>query len=122
MKMMHVTTVVVSALTMLLLAPLEAGAGGHGFGIHSFHVRGHFRSVHHHFRLARHHRGFGLWPLYGYYDWPPYTLDDAMTYSTPDPVVLAPEPPRAVGCQHSQQTVTVPSENGEPRQVTIIRC
>ena len=122
MKMMHVTTVVVLALTMLLLAPLEAGAGGHGFGIHSFHVRGHFRSAHHHFRLARHHRAFGLWPLYGYYNSPPYTLDDAMTYSTPETVVLAPEPPRVVGCQHSQQTVTVPSENGEPRQVTIIRC
>ena len=123
MKMMYVTTVVVSSLTMLLLVPLEAQTGEHGFGIHSFHVRGHFRSAHHHFRFARHHRALGLWPLYGYYDYsPPYPLDDAMTYSMPETVVPAPEPPPVVGCQHSEQTVTVPTENGKPRQVTIIRC
>jgi hypothetical protein len=88
-----------------------------------FMLEAYFRSAHHHFRFARHHRAFGLWPLYGYYDYStPYALDDAMTYSTPETVVTAPEPPPAVRCQHSEHTVTVPSENGKPRQVTIIRC
>jgi hypothetical protein len=121
MKMTHVTTAVVWALTMLLFAPLETKAGAHGVGMHSSNFKSHFRSVHH-FRSFRHHRAFRQWPLYGYYDVPPYTSDDAITYSTPETVVLRPEPPRPVGCQHSEQTVTVPSGNGETRQVTIIRC
>jgi hypothetical protein len=47
--------------------------------------------------------------------------DDSMDYSSPQVVVVhepAPRPP----CQHSEQTVTVPSENGGTRQVTILRC
>jgi hypothetical protein len=51
--------------------------------------------------------------MYDYYDVPPYSFDDAITYSTPETVVLRPEPPPVVGCQHSQQIVTVPSESGE---------
>ena len=120
MKVMRVATAVVWALTMLLLAPLEAKAGVHG--MHSSNFRSHFRSAHHHFRLFRHQRAFGLWPIYDYYDVPPYSFDDAITYSTPETVVLRPEPPPVVGCQHSQQIVTVPSESGETQQVTIIRC
>jgi hypothetical protein len=33
MKIMHVTTAVVWALVLLLLAPLEANAGGRGGGV-----------------------------------------------------------------------------------------
>ena len=36
-------------------------------------------------------------------------------------VETAPTQP-AVGCQHSEQTVKVPSENGGVREVTILRC
>jgi hypothetical protein len=80
----------------------------------------HFKGQH----LARHqfrhrpHRAFGQWPWYGYYDVPPYTSDCDMTFSTPETAVVAP----TVGCQHSEQTVKVPSENGGARQVTILRC
>jgi hypothetical protein len=117
MKMTPITIAVVWVLAMLLLAPLEAKAGAHGFGMHASKFRVHFRSAHH-FRPFRHHRAFTQWPLYGY----GYYDDDATTYSAPVTIVRVPEPPRAVGCQHSEQTVTVPSENGETRQVTIMRC
>ena len=113
------TTAVVSALAMLLLVPLEAGAAVNGVDMHSsrsFDFRDHFHQHH------RPHHGFGLGPWYGYYDVPPYTSDDSMTYSTPEEDVREPEPPRAAGCQHSEQTVAVPSANGETTQVTILRC
>jgi hypothetical protein len=119
-----VTTV--SVLTMLLLlVPLDAGAAvhGHGVGMHAFHARGHF-APRHFGRLARHHffRNrqvfFGVWPWYGYYDAPAYPYDD---YSTPQVVVAPQQEPRAA-CQHSEQTVTVPSANGGKSDVTILRC
>ena len=117
MKTMHVTTTAVWALTMLLLAPLE---GAHGFGMQSSHFGGHHFVRGHHFALARHHFRFFRHqaPWYGYYDVPPYTYDDSMTYPTPE-VVVRSEPPR---CQHSEQTYTVPSENGGTTEVTIKRC
>ncbi len=117
-------TAVVSTLTaLLLLVPLDASAGVHGMGMHGgmhpFHFRGHFHFAQHRFRFFRNRQAFGLWPWYGYYDYP---YDDSMSYSTPQVVVVRePEPPRPA-CQHSEQTVTVPSANGETRQVTILRC
>jgi hypothetical protein len=75
------------------------------------HDRDHDRD--HHFRNR-----FVVVPGYdGYYDAPSYPYDDS--YSTPQ--VVVPEPP-APACQHSEQTVTVPSENGGTGQVTILRC
>jgi hypothetical protein len=118
-------TAAVSALTMLLLlVPLDASAGVHGMGmhggmhggVHAFPFRGHFAQH----RFFRNRQFFGGWPWYGYYDYP-YDDSDSMNYSTPQVVVVhepAPRPP----CQHSEQTVTVPSENGGTRQVTILRC
>ena len=130
MKVMHVTTAVAWALTMLLLAPLEAKAGARGGGMRTSHVgvqhvvrgqhvlRGHRALARHHFQSFR-NQAFGLWPYgYGYYYEPPYTYEDSMTYPT---VVVRPEPPQ-VRCQHSEQTVKVPSENGGVREVTILRC
>ena len=116
MKVMRVTVAVVSALTMLLLAPLEGNASVQGVG-QSSHFKGQHLAQHH---RHHHHPAIGQWPWYGYYDLPPYTSDYDMTYSTPEAVVVAPPP--AVGCQHSEQTVKVPSENGGVREVTILRC
>jgi hypothetical protein len=126
MKVTHVTTAVVWALTMLLLAPLEAKAGARGGGMRTSHVggqhvfRGHRALARHHFRSFR-NQAFGLWPYgygYGYYDEPPYTYNDSMS----DPTVVArPEPPQ-VRCQHSEQTRTVRSANGGTTEVTILRC
>ena len=91
------------------------GMGMHG-GAHAFPPGGHFRFAQHHHR--RGHQAFGLWPWYGYYDdAPSYPYDDS--YSTPQEVVPEPSGP---ACQHSEQTVKVPSENGGTAQVTILRC
>ena len=118
---------------MLLLAPLEANAGGRGGGGGGVRVGGHgFR--HHvvisrsnlffarrHFRFFRDRNNFaGLWwPWgYGYYrDYgAPYTNDDySMGYQTPP---LQP----VKKCEHSEQTRTVPSANGGTTEVTILRC
>jgi hypothetical protein len=101
---------------------LDASAAGvHGMGMHggahAFPSRGHFHFAQHH-RFHRGHQAFGLWPWYGYNDdAPSYPYDDS--YSTPQ--VVDPEPPLPA-CQHSEQTVTVPSENGGTGQVTILRC
>ena len=133
MKKMPVITAVVLTLTMLLLAPLEANAGGrgggfgggmrfggHGFGHHvvfgrNFLARQHFRSF-------RDRNNFGLWPWWWWNGYgAPYAYDDSYgDYSTPQPVVVR-EPPRAA-CQHSEQAYTVPSKNGGTAQVTILRC
>ena len=116
MKVTRITIVVVWALTILLLPPLAAKASVQGVGQSS-----HFKSqllAHNH--RHQNHRAFGLWP-YGYYDEPPYTYDDSMTYPTPGTVVVRPEPPQ-VRCQHSEQTRTVPSANGGTTEVTISRC
>jgi hypothetical protein len=93
---------------------------GGGFGGGHFAGRGMAHFAQHHRHHRRGHQAFGLWPWYGYYDAPSYPYDDS--YSTDStPQVVAPEPPRPTR-QHSEQTVTVPSENGGTREVTILRC
>jgi hypothetical protein len=133
MRIMHITTAVVWALTLLLLAPLEAKAGTPGGGMRTYHVggqhvvrgqhivRGRHALARHHFRSVR-NQAFGLSPYgYGYYDEPPYTYNDSMTYQMPETAVVRPEPPQ-VRCQHSEQTRKVPSANGGTTEVTILRC
>ena len=110
----RITIVVVSAFAMLLLAPLGKNVSAQGVA-QSPHFKGE------QFRHRHHHRYPALSPWYGYYDVPPYASDYDMTYSTPETAVVAPTPP-TVGCQHSEQTVKVPSKNGGVREVTILRC
>jgi hypothetical protein len=93
------------------------GMGMHG-GAHAFPPRGHFHFAQHH-RFFRGDQAFGLWPWYGYNDAPSDPYDDS--YSTPQ-VVVPEAQTTAPACQHSEQTVTVPSENGGTAQVTILRC
>jgi hypothetical protein len=126
MKTMYVTAGVVFALTTLVFAPLEANAGGRGGGVRvgGHHVvRGH-HVVNRHHALARQHfrnQNSNSWPWYGYggdYDQPYDYYSPA--YQTPQTVVR-PDPPQ-VRCQHSEQTLTVPSANGGTTEVTILRC
>ncbi len=129
MKTIYAVAAVLAAfLTIALLVPLEAEAGGHGggrgVGMRSFHFGGHRQAFGFRHRLAfgfRQHRGFGfgLWP-YGYYALAPDT-DDYLTYPPPQIVVREPAPPTVPPCQPSERTYTVPSANGETRQVTINR-
>jgi hypothetical protein len=122
---MHVTTAVVWALALLLLAPLEVNAGGRGGGVRvgGHHVvRGRHALARHHFRSFR-NQNFNQWPFgygYGYGDESLYPYDYSMAYPMPQTVVK-PDPPQ-VRCQHSEQTRTVPSANGGTTEVTILRC
>lgn len=101
------------AIAMLLLAPFEAAArsGGAGFGARSFHSRVHFRA----------HR---YYPLYG-------GVAASAPYDAPDFIgsaqligIASPprEPARVLTCRHSQETVTVASEDGGTREIRITRC
>ena len=116
MKSMYAVLAVVSALAIMLLAPLDVVSSANGLGLHPFHFNGHFRS-------ARHHRA--QWPLYGYgglYAVPSDTPDGSTTYTMPQTVVFVREMPLALSCQHSQEIKTVPSEDGGTREIRITRC
>ena len=104
----------------------------HGFAHHSFFHR---TLSHHHARIFR-HNPFFVWPQYGYsgaydvppydytgaYDVPPYVPDYTANELMPNtyPIGVPPIAARSLGCQ--QQKVSVQSENGEMREVTIVRC
>jgi hypothetical protein len=122
MKKVHTAVVLASALGGLLLAPLAVMANAHGlgFGAHPIHFRGHFGPAH---RNA----AYGQWPGYGGVvavapDASDNTSDNTIVYATPEEVAFVPEPSRMLSCHHSQQIVTVPSEQGGTRQITITRC
>jgi hypothetical protein len=125
MKERPVTTAVVLSLTMRLLAPLAANAGGRGGGMrgggHHF-VFGRNALARQHFRLLNQNNfnNSGLWGVPWYYD-EPYPYEDYLLgYQTPQRVAR-PEPPQP-RCEHSEQTRTVPSANGGTTEVTILRC
>jgi hypothetical protein len=126
MKIIHAANVVTTSIfAMLLLAQLNvtANARGNGSGVHSFHFSGHSNSTFQHGHSARPHRAFGQWAPYGgIVAVSPYAPDEAMTYTTPEPVVFVPILQRALSCHKSKQTVTVPSEDGGTREITITRC
>ena len=124
MNKSHITAAVVCALTILLLVPLEATAGGRASGMQSSHMGGHRVFRGHHFLARQHFRSvrnqaFGAWPWYGYYGGDTY--DGSLTYPIPETVVVRPDAPQ-VRCQHSEQTRQVPSANGGTTEVTILRC
>ena len=77
----------------------------------------------HHHRAYGAYGAYGAWPLEGGVTVvPPDTPDTVMTYAPPAQVVYVPEPPQALGCHRSEQTVTVPAEAGGTREVTVTRC
>jgi hypothetical protein len=114
------------AFALLFLAQPDIAAyargGGGGMGAHSFHFSGHFRASHRHGHFARHNLNQNMWPWYGgygYYTLPASTYgDDAVTSSVPVMYV----PVRVSSCHKIQEAMTVPSEEGGTRQVTVTRC
>jgi hypothetical protein len=110
MKMMHgAAAVVASVLAMLLLAPSDA-TSAHGIGARGFHFPIHHSLARH---LARHR-----FPLYGsYLTLAPY--DPFATYALPQPIGFVRE---QRSCRYDRQVVTVASEQGGTRQITITRC
>jgi hypothetical protein len=110
------------------------GGGGHfvgsglaarGFAInrgslgHPFRRAFAFRRVA--FRKAFAFGGGG--PYYGYGYVPTDAFGDIDTASYPETVgFVMPEPLHASVCRRSEETVTVPSEDGGTRQIKVIRC
>lgn len=135
-------TVIGAALTA---APTEArfGGGWHGgfvrgpvfagrsaFGNRQFFPGRRFAFIQHHPAFIHHplvgpFLGLGVppygwaWPDYGYGDVP---IDTSGDIEPVTPETFVPEPKRAVGCNRSEETVTVPSEDGGTRQIKMIRC
>jgi hypothetical protein len=116
--------VVTFAAGLMLLGPFDAPAKARGgiAGAHSLHVAGHARPAGRHGRFSHHRRAFNQWPFYGAIATAPYVSDDAGTGFPAGTVVYVRELPRALSCQSSQQVVTVPSEDGGTREITIRRC
>jgi hypothetical protein len=118
MKKIHTALIVAPALAVVLLAPLAVMANAHGLGFdaHSIHSTSHVGS-------AYRHGQYGQWPLYGgVVTAAPDASDNIMTSATPETVVFVSETSRTLSCQHSREIVTVPSEQGGTRQITITRC
>ncbi len=110
------------AIALLVLAQPDfaAIARGGGMGGHSFHAGSHFRAFnrHGHGHFAR--RNLNQWPWYGgYYALPSdVSADGDVTSSVPVMYV----PVRVASCHKVQEAMTVPSEEGGTRQVTVTRC
>jgi hypothetical protein len=90
-----------------LLFPVDIAASAphfHGFGHHQ-----------HHRGLAPFGGVIANYPLGG-------TIEPDSVAPAPIQVIQVVAPLPALSCQHSQQTVTVPSDGGGERKITITRC
>jgi len=118
MKLVHAAVIVASALAMLSLAPLQAGAKAHAS--HGFHFSNRLHAAHHNGAYG----AYGAWPFYGggIVAVPPYAPVNSVNYVSEPTIVYVPLPPRALTCHRSRATVTVPAEAGGTKQITITRC
>lgn len=122
--MKRLAATVVAFATLCLAQPDTAAYARGAMGARSVHFGHHFRMSprrgHQHF--VRHNQNQNLWPWYGgYYALPSYVSgNDDMTSSAPAPVMYVPV--RAPTCHKVQEAMTVPSEDGGTRQVTVTRC
>jgi hypothetical protein len=121
-----ITISAVAALSVLAEIPAHAHARGSGMGLHRafpfFHPF-HFAK---NFRNARYNRNFNDFPSYGgLYALPPYDYNygySGQGAAEPANFVYVVEPPRVRSCQYIKETVTVPSESGGTRDITVTRC
>jgi hypothetical protein len=112
------------AAAVLMLPHSVAIAKGPGPGMHAFHFKSHFLSHLHRRHDARRDNNNALgWPLYGgLYATPPYDGDAVGEQAPPAVVVVRDyQVPRLV-CEKHRETITVPSETGGTRDITITRC
>jgi len=122
---------IIAALAMVFFALPNnvATARGGGMGVHAFHAGGHFRPFFRpgHGRFARNNQNV-WWPGYGgygYYAIPSNGYGDGdVTGATPAavPTTVIYVPAAAPACRKVQEAMTVPSEDGGTRQVTVTRC
>ena len=60
------------------------------------------------------------WPYYGGYVAMPSDAQPVVNVAVPPAIIV--QPPRALTCQRSREVVTVPTEEGGTRAITITRC
>lgn len=108
------------AVPALVQPDIAANARGGGMGGHSMHISSHFRAFHHHGRgqFARQNQNQWLW--YGGYYTLPSDVSAASGVTSSVPVMYVPV--RVASCHKVQEAMTVPSEEGGTRQVTVTRC
>jgi hypothetical protein len=116
-------TCALCAVAILLSAPYEvaAKAGGAGFGAHPFFSHRPMLSR----RPFTNHRAFRGFPWLGggFVSTYPYFEPDYVNGTPPTDVVYSvPQPPRALNCHRSIETLTVPSEDNGTREIKITRC
>ena len=136
MTIKHAALISVSAIAALCALseiPAQAHARGSGVGLHrafpffhAFHFGKHFRNARFD-RNFNNNRNFNDFPLYGgLYALPPYDYNNYGYNngggSQPANFVYVVEPPRVRSCQYIKETVTVPSESGGTRDITVTRC
>src|SRR5512136_1466192 len=109
------------AVAILLLAPAELPAKSRsvGFRVPSFHsVRPALSN-----RLRAHLGTFRHFPLFGdSIESAPYFAPDYVSDVLLERFVSPAEPPRVLNCRRTQETVTVPAEDGGTRELRITRC
>jgi hypothetical protein len=116
--MIRTATFAAASAALLLLSPAGILASPHGGRLYVSHQGSHFRG---HFRGAYRY-GYGLWPWYGgYAEVPPIGYGNGVSYAAPTVIYVA-EPPRALSCHRTQQTVTVPDGAGGTSKITVTRC
>jgi len=127
MKMKYVGIIAISAVAALIGAPMAIAAGAHGGGfgmrgpgLHTFHFGKNFRHAQNRGKFNN------QWPWYGgygYYEVPPYSYDNSGNgYAQPSNVVYVLASPTVHSCRYVKETVTVPSESGGTRDITVTRC
>jgi len=129
MTIKHAAIIAISALAALCVpSQVRAHAHLHGSGaglhrafpfFHGFHFGKHFRN-------ARNFRNFNDSPQYGgVYALPPYDYNygyNGSSATEPANFFYVVQPPRVLSCQYIRETVTVPSESGGTREITVTRC
>ena len=118
--MKRLLTAIFAFAALVPLQPDMAANARGGMGGHSFHGGGHFRGFHHQGRgrFARNNQNQWLW--YGGYYTLPQDVSAAGDVTSSVPVMYVPV--RVASCHKVQEAMTVPSEEGGTRQVTVTRC
>lgn len=124
-------------ITFLALPTDRAKARGAGFGGGAGHFAHGFSFAHSRGRFGRARASYwwwssrspywwwsyGWWPGYaGYVSLPPYAAADFGAYAPPAFVYVPPDVVLAPSCVRRQETVTVASEGGGTRQISVTRC
>ena len=116
----------IAALCALSEIPAHAHARGSGVGLHRAFPFFHPFHFGKNFRNGRFNRNLNDYPLYGgLYALPPYDYNYGYNNgggAQPANFVYVVEPPRVRSCQYIKETVTVPSESGGTRDITVTRC